>query len=58
MNKTRIFGLLGKELTHSYSAQYFNKKFYTENIKYVKYLNFELNNAQDFQKLIKKKERS
>ena len=43
----RTFGLLGKCLEHSFSASYFNEKFYKEGID-AEYLSFELENIQDF----------
>ena len=39
----RNFGLIGQSLSHSFSKDYFNKKFETENIDAF-YSNFELNN--------------
>lgn len=53
----RTFGLLGKCLEHSFSASYFNEKFYKEGID-AEYLSFELENIQDFKTLIQKKQLS
>ena len=50
----RIFGLLGKSLSHSFSSSYFNEKFFKEEITNTKYLNFELNDISEFPQLIKK----
>ena len=50
----RIFGLLGKRLSHSFSSSYFNEKFFKEEITNTKYLNFELNDISEFPQLIKK----
>ena len=38
----KTFGLIGKPLSHSFSKDYFTKKFSKENIQNVEYLNFEL----------------
>ncbi len=51
----KIFGLIGKNLTHSYSKKYFNHKFKKENIN-ARYLNFELNDISKFLDIISKKE--
>jgi shikimate dehydrogenase len=53
----RTFGLLGKSLLHSFSASYFNEKFYKEGID-SEYLSFELENIQDFKTLINEKQLS
>ena len=50
----RIFGLLGKSLSHSFSSSYFNEKFLKEEITNTKYLNFELNDISEFPQFIKK----
>ena len=49
----RTFGLIGKSLSHSFSARYFNKKFYKEGITDAEYLNFEINDISKFTHLIK-----
>jgi len=48
----RTFGLIGKDLSHSFSQQYFQKKFYKEGIKDCQYLNFDINNISTLNKLI------
>ena len=50
----RTFGLIGKSLSHSFSQNYFNEKFYTEDINNAEYKNFELNNISEFTDLIRK----
>lgn len=50
----RTFGLIGKDLSHSFSKNYFTKKFLSENITDAEYLNFELKNISDFKLLINK----
>ena len=49
----RIYGLIGKNLSHSSSARYFNQKFLKEEITNTRYKNFELKNILEFPKLIK-----
>ena len=49
----KTFGLIGKSLSHSFSARYFNKKFYKEKITDAEYLNFEINDISKFTHLIK-----
>ena len=53
----RTFGLIGKSLEHSFSSQYFNEKFFKEEID-AQYLNFKLNNISELQTLITKQELS
>jgi len=53
----KTFGLIGKDLSHSFSAKYFNEKFFKEEID-AQYLNFELNNISEFPKLIRKQKLS
>lgn len=52
----RIFGLIGKKLTHSFSKKYFTEKFERENIKQVVYELFELPNIDEFPQLIDNQE--
>lgn len=40
-NSTKTYGLIGKKLSHSFSADFFNRKFKREKIE-AEYLNFEL----------------
>lgn len=55
--KTRLFGLIGKPLVHSFSKDYFARKFTAEKID-AQYLNFELPSIEDFRNLIKDNELS
>ena len=48
------FGLIGKNLSHSFSEDYFNKKFHNEDIKDCEYKNFELSNILEIKDLISK----
>ena len=45
------YGLIGYPLKHSFSKEYFNKKFATEAID-AEYLNFEIPQIKDFTKII------
>ena len=49
----RTFGLIGKELDHSYSQQYFQKKFLKEGLVTSQYLNFEMDDLNRLRELIK-----
>ena len=46
------FGLIGYPLGHSFSKNYFNEKFHSENID-AEYVNFEIPTIEDFNKVIK-----
>jgi|TARA_B110000240_G_scaffold166450_1_gene187759 shikimate dehydrogenase len=46
------FGLIGKNLSHSFSKKYFNKKFHNEDIKNCEYKNFELSDISEIKDLI------
>ena len=49
----KTFGLIGKTLSHSFSQEYFQEKFYKENISDCQYLNFEINDISKIKYLIK-----
>ncbi|MBT8394742.1 MAG: shikimate dehydrogenase [Bacteroidia bacterium] len=44
----RKFGLIGKNISYSFSKTYFNNKFENECIKNVSYQNFDLDSIKDF----------
>lgn len=48
------YGLIGKQLSHSFSKKYFSKKFITQGIEDCEYLNFELENIQQIYDVIDK----
>lgn len=48
------YGLIGKELSHSFSPKYFKEKFEKENISNCQYLAFELDKIEDFKILLEK----
>lgn len=49
----RIYGLIGKPLTHSFSQAYFTEKFQNENLTDCSYDNFELQDIKELPQLIK-----
>ena len=49
----KIYGLIGGNLSHSFSSRYFNEKFLKEGITYACYKNFELKNISEFPQLIR-----
>jgi shikimate dehydrogenase len=51
----KTYGLIGENLSHSFSQQYFQKKFSKERIKDCQYLNFEINDISCLRELIQKK---
>ena len=50
---SRIFGLIGKSLKHSFSKGYFTKKFAAEHIEDCSYQLYELSDIKEFGTLIK-----
>lgn len=46
------FGLIGKQLSHSFSKNYFTEKFQRENLPYT-YQNFELSTVEEFPALLR-----
>ena len=48
------YGLIGYPLGHSFSRNYFNQKFESENID-AQYLNFEIPSIKDFKEVLKNK---
>ena len=51
----KTYGLIGENLSHSFSQQYFQKKFSKERIKDSQYLNFEIHDISCLRELIQKK---
>ena len=49
----KLYGLIGFPLGHSFSQDYFNRKFEAENID-ARYVNFEIPEIEDFHQVIKK----
>ena len=52
MKKNKIYGLIGKNISYSFSREYFSNKFKTEKIS-SKYLNFDLIDIKQIYKLTK-----
>lgn len=48
----RLFGLIGYPLTHSFSQEYFRRKFEAEKIRKTDYLNFPIRSLDQFRKVI------
>jgi len=48
----KSYGLLGKQLSHSFSKQYFSEKFLREEIQDATYQNFEISSIDDFKPLL------
>ena len=47
------YGLIGYPLGHSFSKEFFKKKFYNEKIDNSTYNNYELNDLNNFNSLVK-----
>jgi len=52
-DKKFIYGLLGKNISYSFSKKYFTEKFKKLNKKDCEYLNFDLTNISDFKSIFK-----
>jgi shikimate dehydrogenase len=53
--KNNIFGLLGKNISYSFSRGYFTEKFKKLNLKNNTYLNFDIPSIQDFHSILEDK---
>jgi shikimate dehydrogenase len=51
--KNKVFGLLGKNISYSFSRGYFSKKFELLDLKKHEYKNFDIQNIVDFPAIIK-----
>lgn len=51
-NKTKTFGLVGRNISYSFSAKYFAEKFAKLGVDYT-YQNFDIESIKDFQDIIK-----
>jgi shikimate dehydrogenase len=49
----KLYGLIGRPLTHSFSKKYFTNKFERENIKECRYENFELQTIEHLPTILK-----
>lgn len=52
-NNTELYGLVGRRLSHSFSRDFFNRKFESENID-AKYVNFELDSIDELPSAIER----
>ncbi|MCI2230141.1 shikimate dehydrogenase [Polaribacter sp. MSW13] len=53
--KNKVFGLLGKDISYSFSRGYFSNKFKNENLKNHQYVNFDIPKIQDFPLILEDK---
>ena len=53
--ENKLFGLLGKNISYSFSKDYFLNKFTAENLRY-EYINFDLENLSTLKNLLKRKD--
>ncbi|QTD38405.1 shikimate dehydrogenase [Polaribacter batillariae] len=51
--KNKTFGLLGKEISYSFSRGYFTEKFKNLNLTNCKYVNFDIPKIEDFPSIVK-----
>ena len=54
LQEKKIYGLIGKNISYSFSKKYFNKKFIKTDFKNCCYKNFDLNNLENLNNIIKK----
>lgn len=54
--KNKVFGLLGKNISYSFSRGYFTEKFEKSGIYNCKYINFDISQIQDFPSIVKNQE--
>ncbi len=54
--ENRVFGLLGKNISYSFSRGYFTDKFKELNLKKNKYVNFDIQKIEDFPSIINKEQ--
>ena len=54
--KNKVFGLLGKDISYSFSRGYFSEKFTKLKLNKNKYVNFDIQDIQEFSKIIKERE--
>ena len=54
-NKIKRYGLIGRNIAYSFSRGYFKQKFETENLEKCTYENFDLNEIQELNKILTKK---
>jgi len=52
-NNQRLFGLLGKNISYSFSSGYFKEKFEELELENYQYQNFDIQSIQEFSKILK-----
>jgi shikimate dehydrogenase len=52
----KTYGLIGRNISYSFSKEYFSKKFKSENIENTTYVNFDLNSINEFSEIFKSTE--
>ncbi|WKW45789.1 shikimate dehydrogenase [Myroides sp. JBRI-B21084] len=50
----KTYGLIGKNISYSFSRNYFNNKFLTKGIKNIQYVNFDIDNLSELNHLFNK----
>jgi shikimate dehydrogenase len=55
MKTERLFGLIGKNISYSFSQKYFSEKFLAENEENAVYQNFDIDNIFDLTTILKNK---
>jgi shikimate dehydrogenase len=53
MHQQNVYGLLGKNISYSFSKKYFTNKFKTEFLENCVYLNFDIQTIEEFSDIIK-----
>lgn len=48
----RTLGLIGKNISYSFSRNYFKEKFVTENLLEIEYINFDVQNLDDIKEIL------
>jgi shikimate dehydrogenase len=48
-----LFGLIGKNISYSFSSNYFNNKFKNQNLANYSYQNFDIKNIEEIQEILK-----
>ena len=54
--ESSVFGLLGKNISYSFSRGFFTEKFKALNFKKNKYVNFDIQQIEDFPSIINKEQ--
>ena len=52
--RIKLFGLIGRNIDYSFSRKYFSEKFKKNNLNDCVYLNYDLREINDFNKIVNK----